>query len=108
VERFEEIATVEELGTILTMEPPLLYRFAFKSTAAPNLPGSRGVYERRLTRTATGTQLKTTRHLDLSSWRGALFEWVDDGYARLDTQTVRSFEAKEEMWAKSGRWPLLS
>ena len=103
VERTGDIAKVEEVGTILANEPPTRYRFAFEATDAANVPGCRGVIERRLTRTANGSQLETARHLDLTSWRAALFLWVDDGYARLDEKSVRSFEAKEAVWRMSGQ-----
>jgi hypothetical protein len=94
VARMGEIAKIEEIGTIQVMDAPNRYRFAFEVPDAANVHGCRGVYDRRLARIAGGTILETTRELDLASWRATIHIWVDDSYARLDAESMRSYEAK--------------
>lgn len=101
VARFGDAATVEELQTIVAMEPDSLFQFHFQSVHDSDNFGHRGMVTHRLTKTETGSRLESVREFDRDSWRSFLFFWVDDGWGRLDDNRIRSYEAKERTRARS-------
>lgn len=100
VGRVGDAATVEELQTIVAVEPNALFQFHFQSVHDSDNFGHRGMVTHRLTKTETGSRVESVREFDRDSWRAFLFFWIDDKWGRLDDEKVRSFEAKEEARAR--------
>lgn len=105
VARAGNAVTVEELLTIVTVDPGSLFQFHFQAVHDPDNFGNRGMVTHRVTKTETGSRLDTIREFDRDSWRAALFFWIDDGWSRLDARRVCSYEEKETARAK-GMSPL--
>jgi hypothetical protein len=100
VARFGDTATVEELQTIVAIEPYALFQFHFQTVHNSDNFGHRGMVTQRLTKTETGSLLESVRVFDRDSWRAFLFSWIDDAWGRLDDQKIRSFETKEKATSK--------
>jgi hypothetical protein len=100
VGRAGDAATVEELQTIVAMEPSSLFQFHFQTVLNPDNFGHQGMVTHRLRKTETGSRLESVREFDRDSWRAFLFSWIDDGWGRLDDAKIRSFEAKETARAR--------